>query len=203
MTTKSNTKRIPSMHLMTNPNKSDTTVKTKPLPLKDHTVKELVVLYNGLAKELDIPTLTAFRNKKSAIERVEKLTKEFNRTLETVGDVKDADKKTSKKTNKKANKKVDKKADKKVSTKRFTFGKKVESKQVESYIKETFGNKFKIIDVEFVDEHYWYCSIQLKGTDLVAKKVRVDYLVNYLRIPRIFKEHRVALVAHATNLLKG
>lgn len=171
--------------------------------LKDHTVKELVQMYNTLAKVLGYKTLTAFRGKDIAVARVEKLQKEEKLMLGQRSKAKKSTKKETTKASKvvKNTPKTDDKPKSKgrTSTKKFTFGSKVSAEEVEAMILSTFGSLFKVSKVEFVDSHYWYCDLKLKGSKLSAKKVRIDYLVNYLRIPRIFKESRKMILEQATK----
>lgn len=191
------------MHLLAA--KADTTKPAKVevvKELKDHTVKELVKIYNEVATKLSESTLTAFRSKAIAISRVEAIRKELERVEKVKTKVAKEAKKASKTKTAKVVEPTPKTDDKpkskgRTSTKRFTFGSKVSAEEVENMIKDTFGSMFKISKVEFVGSHYWHCDLKLKGSKLVAKKVRVDYLVNYLRIPRVFKESRKAILEQA------
>ena len=172
-----------------------------PTSLKALTMKQLVALHNQFAEVLKIDTLKAFAGKGKAVARVEKLAKEADE-LGVFDEPKPTKKVKSHGKVPKADKKTDEapKAKGRASTKKFTFGKNVSTYEVKAMITETFGDTFTTNKVEFVDAHYWYCTLRLKGSKLVAKKVRVDYLVNYLRIPRIFKESRKAILETATKL---
>ena len=178
------------MHLLADSTKTD-----KPM-----TLKEMVVVYNTLAKASGQPEVKTFGSKALATKRIAKLEAETKPAVPSKPTKEAKPAKPAKKATKKVAKKAEKvepKTSGRKSTKRFTFGKHVTAAEVKSMITKTFGDLLVVSKVEFVDQHYWYCNLKLKGTKITAKKVRVDYLVNYLRIPRAFKAERKAILEQA------
>ena len=65
------------------------------------------------------------------------------------------------------------------------FGKDINAKTLEGYNKSIFGIEFKLEGIEHTDSHYWTAFIvNTKTKKRSEKRTRLDYLFNYLRIPK-------------------
>lgn len=64
----------------------------------------------------------------------------------------------------------------------FRFGSKIDEAIVMSYSDYVWGNLFKLSNVNF-DGHYWYGDITHTPTKETGKHLRLDYFINYMRVP--------------------
>lgn len=171
--------------------KSTETLKHVKMPadLKSLTVKKLVTLHNKLAEQLGVNSVKHFANKPSAIKKITKLSDALGDSILKVSGIEC--KKPTKLT------KPAKQEEQTKTSKRHTFGSKISAKDVTEMITSTFGeNTFVVRNVVFENEHYWYCNLMHVDSGLQAKRIRVDYLVNYLRVPRAFKTVRSEILSN-------
>jgi hypothetical protein len=76
---------------------------------------------------------------------------------------------------------------------KFRFGSKIDAATVVSYAGEIWGGTFEISNVEFVDSHYWKGSVTNKE-GISVDNVRLDYLINFCRVPTSLKTPEVQAV---------
>lgn len=155
-------------------------------PVDNLTLKQLILEHNKLATKLEKPPVSRFANKTKAIIALKALM-----AIDECRRYKRLAEKQTKKSN-----------PRKAKAGKATFGKNISAEGVHAAIEKVFGTLFITKNIKFVDKHYWYCDLKLKGSKLAAKKVRVDYLVNYMRIPRAFSEQRKAILEHVADIQK-
>lgn len=64
----------------------------------------------------------------------------------------------------------------------YRFGSKVSPAVVMQYAKQVWGERFSYTEVSF-DGHYWWANIIENATGRSAKHLRLDYHINYERLP--------------------
>lgn len=64
----------------------------------------------------------------------------------------------------------------------FRFGSRISTGVVMQYAKEVWADRFSYSDVEF-DGHYWWGNITDAKTGQTAERLRLDYHINYERLP--------------------
>jgi len=96
-----------------------------------------------------------------------------------------ASKPTTKKPAVKTNKNVNK----------FTFGSKIDVDTVMGYAAEIWGDTLELSNVEFVDSHYWKGTVANQEGSTVDN-VRLDYVINFARIPTALKSDAVVKQQH-------
>lgn len=164
---------------------NDTLLLCKETPHKWHiTNSKGGVLFTSKTKKAAILEIGALR--KNAVKEAAKLKGE-----------KAAPVKTSKKPTAKGGKsagaggKPAVKTDKNVN--KFRFGSKIDTDTVVEYAGEVWGDTFELSNVEFVDSHYWKGSVTNKEGATVDN-VRLDYLINFCRVPTALKTPEVQAV---------
>lgn len=64
----------------------------------------------------------------------------------------------------------------------YRFGKRIDSTIVKGYAVAVWGERFSYDNIEF-DGHYWWADIADAKTGECAKHLRMDYHINYERLP--------------------
>ena len=68
----------------------------------------------------------------------------------------------------------------------FKFGKTITKKDITNYLKQIYGNKYRLTNISY-DSHYWWSDVTETDTKKKAFKVRMDYFLAYERVPRALK----------------
>lgn len=67
---------------------------------------------------------------------------------------------------------------------KLKFGGKIDESIIKEYNKEIFGSRYKLTNIRFKDSHYWLANITDTETGNKAANYRLDYFLNYERLPR-------------------
>ena len=70
----------------------------------------------------------------------------------------------------------------------FRFGSKITEDMVADYAKAVWGERFQYTNIEF-DGHYWWGSVVEPKTGKRADHLRMDYHINYERLPEFAVKH--------------
>jgi len=76
---------------------------------------------------------------------------------------------------------------------KFRFGSKIDIDTVVEYAGEVWGDTLELSNVEFIDSHYWKGTVTNKEGASVDN-VRLDYLINFCRVPTALKTPEVQAV---------
>jgi hypothetical protein len=76
---------------------------------------------------------------------------------------------------------------------KFRFGSKIDIDTVVEYAGEVWGDTLELSNVEFIDSHYWKGTVTNKEGSSVDN-VRLDYLINFCRVPTSLKTPEVQAV---------
>jgi hypothetical protein len=130
------------------------------------------VLFTSKTKKMAVLEIGVLR--KNAVKEAAKLKGEKVTPKKAV-----AKKATTVKTNKNVNK--------------FRFGSKIDIDTVVEYAGEVWGDTLELSNVEFIDSHYWKGTVtNREGTSV--DNVRLDYLINFCRVPTSLKTPEVQAV---------
>ena len=65
----------------------------------------------------------------------------------------------------------------------YRFGKKICSTDIEEMVAVVWGGLYTVKNVNFKEDHYWNGTVIEVETGKVSEQVRMDYFINYMRIP--------------------
>lgn len=79
------------------------------------------------------------------------------------------------------------------------FGSKIDEDTINAYNKEIWGSEFKLTNIRFKKDHYWMADIESTETGKKTEELRLDYFINYMRIPAGLETETTNMMAIANG----
>ena len=79
------------------------------------------------------------------------------------------------------------------------FGSKITEDTINAYNKEIWGSEFKLTNIRFKKGHYWMADITNTESKESINELRLDYFINYMRIPAGLETETTIMMAIANG----